>query len=90
MKGSQDADLKMRLKMMILEECEKDDDITPEKIPDEVRLFSKESGLDLDSLDALSIIMGLQQQFGIRLAGSKAFRRHVTTINELADFIQPE
>jgi acyl carrier protein len=90
MKGSQDADLKMRLKMMILEECEKDDDITPEKIPDEVRLFSKESGLDLDSLDALSIIMGLQQQFGIRLADSKAFRRHVTTINELADFIQPE
>ena len=90
MKGSQDADLKMRLKIMILEECEKDDDITPEKIPDEVRLFSKESGLDLDSLDALSIIMGLQQQFGIRLADSKAFRRHVTTINELADFIQPE
>jgi len=90
MKGSQDADLKMRLKIMILEECEKDDDIPPEKIPDEVRLFSKESGLDLDSLDALSIIMGLQQQFGIRLADSKAFRRHVTTINELADFIQPE
>ena len=90
MKGSQDADLKMRLKMMILEECEKEDDITFAEIPDDVRLFSKESGLDLDSLDALSIIMGLQQQFGIRLSDSKAFRRHVTTINELADFIQPE
>ncbi|MCD6268998.1 MAG: acyl carrier protein [Deltaproteobacteria bacterium] len=90
MKGSQDADLKMRLKMMILEECEKTADIIPENVPDTVRLFSKESGLDLDSLDALSIIMGLQQQFGIRLPDSKAFRRHVTTINELADFIQPE
>ncbi|HIE06438.1 MAG TPA: acyl carrier protein [Desulfarculaceae bacterium] len=90
MKGSQDADLKMRLKMMILEECEKEDDIIPENVPEDARLFSKESGLDLDSLDALSIIMGLQQQFGIRLPDSKAFRRHVTTINELADFIQPE
>ena len=26
----------------------------------------------------------------IRLPDSKAFRRHVTTINELADYIQPE
>ena len=90
MKGSRDGALKLRLKEMIIEECEKMDDITPEEVPEDVLLFSPASGLDLDSLDALSIIMGLQQQFGIRLADSKAFRRHVTTINELADFIQSE
>ena len=90
MKGSLDTALKLRLKEMIIEECEQMDDIIPEKVPDDVQLFSPASGLDLDSLDALSIIMGLQQQFGIRLPDSKAFRRHVTTINELADFIQPE
>lgn len=90
MKGSQDVALKMRLKEMIIEECEKMDEITPEAVSDDVQIFSSASGLDLDSLDALSIIMGLQQQFGIRLPDSKAFRRHVTTINELADFIQPE
>ncbi len=90
MKGSRDAALKLRLKEMIIEECEKEDEIIPAAVPDNVMLFSKASGLDLDSLDALSIIMGLQQQFGIRLSDSKAFRRHVTTINELADFIQPE
>ncbi|MCK5682376.1 acyl carrier protein [bacterium] len=90
MKGSQDVALKLRLKKMIIDECEKDDDIAPEAVPDDVQLFAKESGLDLDSLDALSIIMGLQQQFGVRLEDSKAFRRHVTTINELADFIQPK
>ncbi len=89
MKGSQDAALKLRLKEMIIEECEKDE-VRPEDVADDVQIFSDASGLELDSLDALQILMGLQSQFGIRLPDSKAFRRHVTTINELADFIQPE
>jgi len=89
MKGSLDIALKLRLKEMIIEECEKEE-ITPSLVPDDVQLFSDASGLELDSLDALQVLMGLQSQFGIRLPDSKAFRRHVTTINELADFIQPE
>ncbi len=87
--GSQDEALKLRLKMMIIEECEKED-ITPEEIPDDVELFSDASGLELDSLDALQISMGLQTQFKVRLADSKDFRRVVTTINALADHLQPE
>ena len=89
MKGSLDTALKLRLKEMIVEECEKEE-VVPEAVPDDVQLFSGASGLELDSLDALQILMGLQIQFGVRLEDSKAFRRHVTTINELADFIQPE
>jgi len=38
----------------------------------------------------LQISMGLQTQFKIRLADSKEFRRVVTTINALAEYIQPE
>ena len=87
--GSQDAALKLRLKEMIIEECEKDE-ITPEQIADDIELFSDASGLELDSLDALQISMGLQTQFKIRLADSKDFRRVVTTINALADYVQPE
>ncbi len=87
--GSQDEALKLRLKTMIIEECEKED-ITPEEIPDDVELFSDASGLELDSLDALQISMGLQTQFKVRLADSKDFRRVVTTINALADYLQPE
>jgi len=87
--GSQDAALKLRLKTMIIEECEKED-ITPEELRDDVELFSDESGLELDSLDALQISMGLQTQFKVRLADSKEFRRVVTSINALADYIQPE
>lgn len=89
MRGSQDEALKLRLKNMIIEECEKED-ITAEEISDDVELFSEASGLELDSLDALQISMGLQTQFKVRLADSKEFRRVVTTINALADYIQPE
>ena len=87
--GSQDDGLKLRLKTMIIDACEKDE-ITPQMIPDDVELFSKKSGLELDSLDALQISMELQKDFGVRLADSKDFRRIVTTVNALADYIQSE
>ena len=87
--GSQDDALKLRLKTMIIEECEKEE-ITPAELADDVELFSDASGLELDSLDALQISMGLQTQFKIRLGDSKDFRRVVTTINNLADYVQPE
>lgn len=89
MKGSLDKDLKIRLKTMIFTECDIED-ISPNDLNDDVMLFSDDSGLGLDSLDALQISMGLQNQFGTRLVDSKEFRRHVTTIDALADFIQPE
>ena len=78
--------VKVELKNMIIEECEKDH-LTPEEIKDDVELFSEESGLELDSLDALQISIGLQNRYGIRITDPKEFRRHVTTIEKLAQFI---
>jgi len=89
MKGSLDKALKLRLKTMIITECDVDN-LKPEDLDDDVALFSDTSPLGLDSLDALQISMGLQNQFGTRIVDSKEFRRYVTTINGLADFIQPE
>jgi len=81
--------LKYNLKSMIIEECEKED-IAPEDIADDVELFSNKSGLELDSLDALQISMGLQNRFGIRLGDSKDFRRVVTTIDNLVKYINEQ
>lgn len=78
--------LKYDLKVMIIEECEKED-ITPENVRNDVELFSHDSGLELDSLDALQISMGLQNRYGVRLGDSKDFRRAVTTIDALAAYI---
>jgi acyl carrier protein len=81
--------LKYELKELIIEECEKED-IIPEEIKDDVMLFSDESGLELDSLDALQISKGLLNRYGVRLGDSKDFRRNVTTIEKLAEYIQKE
>jgi len=81
--------LKQEIKELIIEECEKED-IQADDIADDVELFSNESGLDLDSLDALQLSMGLQKKYGIRLGDSKEFRRAVTTIDKLAQFIIDE
>lgn len=78
--------LKHDLKVMIIEECEKEG-IRPDEIRDDLELFSDEIGLDLDSLDALQVSMGLQERYGIRLGDSKEFRRHVTTVEKLAEFV---
>jgi len=81
--------LKYDIKEMIIEECEKED-ITPDDIKDDVMLFSDESNLELDSLDALQISMGLLNKYNVRLGDSKDFRRNVTTIEKLAEYIQKE
>ncbi|MEN8302469.1 MAG: phosphopantetheine-binding protein [Campylobacterota bacterium] len=81
--------LKYDLKKMIIDECEKEE-VTPEDVANDVELFSDASGLELDSLDALQISMGLQNNFGIRLGDSKDFRRVVTTIDDLADYIKEQ
>ena len=81
--------LKLRLKQMILKECDVDH-MTPEDFADDVQIFSDESGLGLDSLDALQISVGLQKGFNVRLPDSKSFRRHVTRIDELAAYIQSQ
>ena len=81
--------LKYDIKKMIIEECEKED-ITPEEVRDDVELFSPDCILELDSLDALQISMGLLKAYDVRLGDSKEFRRNVTTIQKLAEYIQNE
>ncbi len=81
--------LKYDIKYMIIEECEKED-IEPDDISDDVELFSDESGLELDSLDALQISMGLMKKYNVRLGDSKEFRRNVTTIEKLAEYINEQ
>ncbi len=81
--------LKHDIKQMIIDECEKED-ITADEVKDDVELFSDECILELDSLDALQISMGLLKKYDVRLGDSKEFRRNVTTIQKLAEYIIKE
>lgn len=78
--------LKNDLKVMIIEECEKED-ITLSDIKNDAELFAPENELELDSLDALQISMGIQKAYNIRLVDPKEFRRVVVSIDTLAAFI---
>ena len=78
--------LKYDLKVMIIDECEKED-IAPQDILNDVELFAPDNELELDSLDALQISMSIQKAYNIRLVDPKEFRRVVTTIDNLAAYI---
>lgn len=77
--------LKLELKQMIIRECEKD--LRPEQIPDDAILIGSESGLALDSLDALQIALAVKQRYGKRIDGNNQTRAALTSINTLANFI---
>jgi acyl carrier protein len=84
--ASQDSDLKMELKQMIVDETGKLD-VMPEDISDSEALFGPDAPLALDSLDGLQISVALKQRYGIEITDSKRLRRIMTSVDSLAEFI---
>jgi acyl carrier protein len=80
------SELKLTLKKMIVEECDKD--MEPGEIQDDEQLIG--GRLDLDSLDALQISMWVQKQFGIRIENGPAARSALRSVDSLATLIQEE
>ena len=78
------SELKENLKRQIIEQLNLKD-IKPEDIGDDTPLFVE--GLGLDSIDALELIVLLQQHYGIKMTraedGPKIFR----SVNTMAEFI---
>lgn len=74
------------LKALVLDATEKPE--PADGLMDHELLFGHGSRLGLDSLDALQVSMALQQRFGVRLADSKETRRALSTIANLAAYLQ--
>ncbi len=78
------TDLKHAVKEMIIQRL-KLEGMTPDQIDDQAPLFG--DGLGLDSIDALELVLGVEQTFGVKIedeaAGLKAFR----SVEALAEFI---
>lgn len=81
------SELKQALKALIIEECEKEDDITVDEFADDMPLFGFQSDLGLDSLDALQISMAVQQAYGVRIEGSGQGRKVMRSVDTLAQHI---
>jgi acyl carrier protein len=74
------------LKALVLDATEKPE--PADGLMDHELLFGRGSRLGLDSLDALQVSMALQQRFGVRIGDSKETRRALSTIANLAAYLQ--
>ncbi len=79
--------LKQELKQLIIIECDKEDDFEACDILDDELLFGRKSRINLDSLDALQLALVLKQKFGIKIEGSRETRKHLKSVDAIADFI---
>ena len=61
--------------------------VTPDQVQDSVALFSKENVLDLDSIDAIELVMAIQDKYQVRIADQNVARNVLESIDSIAEFI---
>lgn len=80
--------LTTQLKQLLVEECDKEDELDWQSITDSEPLMGKKSRIGMDSLDALQLSLAIQKNYGVRIEGSKEARQAFTSIEGLAGYIQ--
>ena len=80
-------ELEQQLKLLIIESLSLED-ITPEDIETDAPLFG-EDGLGLDSVEALDVVVGVEEEFGVQVPKEmgEEMRERFYSVNTLADFI---
>lgn len=82
-------DLEAKLKILIVNSL-KLEDITPEEIESEEPLFG-DTGLALDSIDALELGVALRKEFNIQVQSvTEEIKKHFYSIRSLAAYIRSE
>jgi len=79
------AQLKHQLKEQIIEALNLLS-VTPEDIKDDEPLFN--SGLGLDSIDSIELIVLLNRKYGIDIKDPKEGRKVLVDINTMVDYIE--
>ncbi len=80
-------DLKVEVKEMIIRDL-KLEDISPEDIVDDAPLFIE--GLGLDSLEALQLVVSVEESFGVLIPDENAGKIAFASLNALASYILKE
>ena len=78
-------DLELELKKQIIEVLNLED-VQPEYIDNDAPLFG--SGLGLDSIDALELIVMMEKNYGIKIKDPSAGKTIFKSINSMAEFVQ--
>lgn len=77
-------DLKQELKKLLVEHLNLND-VNPTDIGDDQPIFGE--GLGLDSIDALEVIVMLQQHYGLRLTKADNGQKVLHSVNSMAEYI---
>ena len=78
--------IKQKLKQIVIEDLALED-VSIGDIEDDSPIFG-ESGLGLDSLDAVELVVIIQKHFGIQIKDMAKGREIFQSFNTLADFVQ--
>ena len=82
-------ELKREIKELIIESL-KIPDITPEQIEDSASLFEDNNALQIDSVDALEIVMALQRKYGVHIDDQNLGRFIIKSVDTIAAFVAKE
>jgi acyl carrier protein len=75
--------LKAEIKELIVERLKLE--VEPASIGDDQRLFGE--GLGLDSIDALELVLGIEQAFGVKIEDEEMGEQALSSVNALAAFV---
>ena len=80
---SEGAALTLRVKQMLVRQLNLKR--KPEEIADDAALFGGE--FDLDSIDVLEIVVGIEKDFGVRISDRAVGEKVIKTPRSIADFV---
>ena len=78
------GNLKEDLKLQIIEQLNLEE-VSPSEISDDMLLFG--DGLGLDSIDALELIVLLEQYHGVRIANPADGKKIFQSVSSMAEYI---
>lgn len=78
------SELRQQIKAILVERLKLDR--APESIGDEEPLFGAD-GLGLDSIDALELVLGVEQEFGVKIENEEVGMEALSSVAGLAEFI---
>ena len=81
------SDLKIKLKEQLIEHLNLED-FSIEDIANDLPLF--EDGLGLDSIDALEIIVMLDNKFDVKISNPEEGAKIFQSVNTIAEFIEKQ
>ncbi len=80
--------LERELRDMVVEVCSVED--APEDVFADAPIVGPDSPWELDSLDAVELIVEVQKRYDVRIGGQETGRELLRSLRTLADFIRKE